>query len=96
MVTKSRDRLKLLAVSSGGGHWIQLMRVTPGFEGCDVVFVTVHESYRAQVPIISFMWSTTRAVGASVLWLNQHADSLGLCGKKDLILSFRLEPRQGV
>jgi hypothetical protein len=50
MLTKSRNRPKLLAVSSGGGHWIQLMRVAPGFEGCDVVFVTVHESYRAQVP----------------------------------------------
>jgi UDP-N-acetylglucosamine:LPS N-acetylglucosamine transferase len=50
MLTKSRNRRKLLAVSSGGGHWIQMLRVVPGFQGCDVVFVTVHESYRSQVP----------------------------------------------
>jgi UDP-N-acetylglucosamine:LPS N-acetylglucosamine transferase len=50
MLTKSLShRPKLLAVSSGGGHWIQLLRITPGFEGCDVAFVTVHESYRTQV-----------------------------------------------
>jgi len=41
---------KVLAVSSGGGHWVQLLRIKPAFEGCDVAFVTVHESYAAQVP----------------------------------------------
>lgn len=43
-------RPKLLAVSSGGGHWVQLLRVKHAFENCEVTFVTVHESYRAQVP----------------------------------------------
>ncbi|CAM5321565.1 hypothetical protein AFEL58S_00781 [Afipia felis] len=43
-------RRKLLAVSSGGGHWVQMMRIKHAFEDCDVTFVTVHESYRAQVP----------------------------------------------
>jgi UDP-N-acetylglucosamine:LPS N-acetylglucosamine transferase len=46
----SGHRRKLLAVSSGGGHWVQLLRITPAFEDCEVTFVTVHESYRAQVP----------------------------------------------
>jgi UDP-N-acetylglucosamine:LPS N-acetylglucosamine transferase len=41
---------KVLAVSSGGGHWVQLLRITPAFEECEVTFVTVHDSYRAQVP----------------------------------------------
>ena len=43
-------RPKLLAVSSGGGHWVQLLRIKGAFEDCEVTFVTVHESYRAQVP----------------------------------------------
>jgi hypothetical protein len=43
-------RQKLLAVSSGGGHWVQLLRVLPAFENCETVFVTVHESYRSQLP----------------------------------------------
>ena len=42
-------RPKLLAVSSGGGHWIQLMRIKHAFEDCLVTFVTVHDSYRNQV-----------------------------------------------
>jgi UDP-N-acetylglucosamine:LPS N-acetylglucosamine transferase len=45
----SKTPLKVLAVSSGGGHWVQLLRVIPAFEGCDVTFVTVHSSYRSQV-----------------------------------------------
>lgn len=44
-----RLRPKLLAVSSGGGHWIQLMRIKRAFEDCTVTFVTVHDSYRDQV-----------------------------------------------
>ena len=43
-------RPRLLAVSSGGGHWVQLLRIKPAFEDCEVTFVTVHASYRAQVP----------------------------------------------
>src|SRR3954468_21096479 len=42
-------RPKLLAVSSGGGHWVQLLRVSAAFHDCDVTFVTTHPSYRAQV-----------------------------------------------
>src|ERR1700730_15787770 len=43
-------RPKLLAVSSGGGHRVQLLRIKRAFEDCEVTFVTVHEAYRAQVP----------------------------------------------
>ena len=43
-------RPRLLAVSSGGGHWVQLLRIKHAFADCDVTFVTVDESYRAQVP----------------------------------------------
>jgi hypothetical protein len=45
-----RKRAKLLAVSSGGGHWVQLRRVRPALEGFDVIYVTVIASYRTQVP----------------------------------------------
>jgi UDP-N-acetylglucosamine:LPS N-acetylglucosamine transferase len=45
----NRTSRKVLAVSSGGGHWVQLLRVIPAFERCDITFVTVHSSYRSQV-----------------------------------------------
>ena len=40
---------KVLAISSGGGHWIQLLRLRSAFGGCAVTYATVHEGYRADV-----------------------------------------------
>jgi UDP-N-acetylglucosamine:LPS N-acetylglucosamine transferase len=45
-----KHRRKVLAVASSGGHWVQLRRVIPAFEKSEVVYVTVLESYRSQVP----------------------------------------------
>lgn len=42
-------RRKVLAVASGGGHWVQLQRMMPAFEGHEVVFVTVSELYARDV-----------------------------------------------
>lgn len=41
---------KILAVASGGGHWVQLLRLRPAFEGHDAAFVTVNPAYRSDVP----------------------------------------------
>lgn len=45
----ARPRKKILAVSSGGGHWVELMRIIPAFEEHVAVFVTVGNSYRNAV-----------------------------------------------
>lgn len=50
----SRSKPKVLAIASGGGHWVQLLRLRPSFEGCDVVFATAKEGYRADVEGASF------------------------------------------
>ncbi len=42
-------RVKILAIASGGGHWVQLLRLRPAFEGCDVVFASVSEGYRTDL-----------------------------------------------
>lgn len=39
----------MLAVASGGGHWVQLLRLRPAFDGHDVTFVTVRDEYRADL-----------------------------------------------
>lgn len=41
---------RVLAVSSGGGHWVQLQRVIPAFDDHEITFVTVNASYQADVP----------------------------------------------
>jgi hypothetical protein len=44
----SREK-KVLAISSGGGHWVQLLRLRPAFEGCQVTFATVRSGYQADI-----------------------------------------------
>jgi len=40
---------KILAVASGGGHWLEIRRLYPAFEGLDVAFVSVHDNYAEHV-----------------------------------------------
>src|SRR3990167_7058492 len=44
------NRKRVMAVASGGGHWVQLMRLRPVLERHDTCWVTVQQSYREQVP----------------------------------------------
>ena len=41
---------RILAVASGGGHWMQLCLLRPAFDGHDVSFVTVDRTAKAQLP----------------------------------------------
>ena len=45
---------RVLAVASGGGHWLEMRRLYPLFEGMDVAFVSVHRNYAEQVPMHRF------------------------------------------
>jgi hypothetical protein len=45
-----RKPLKIMAISSGGGHWVQMRRIIPAFAGMDVVYVSVDPSSAADVP----------------------------------------------
>lgn len=40
---------KLLALASGGGHWVQLQRLRPAFEAFDTAYVSMFNSYAEQV-----------------------------------------------
>jgi len=46
---RAARKKKVLAISSGGGHWIEMMRLRPAFDGHDVVYVTVSDAYRSHV-----------------------------------------------
>ena len=46
----SQHQMKILAISSGGGHWIQLLRLRPAFEGSDITYACVRPSYAEDVP----------------------------------------------
>jgi len=42
-------RIKLLAIASGGGHWIQLLRLRPAFEGAEISYASVSDSLAVDV-----------------------------------------------
>ena len=41
---------RVLAVASGGGHWVQLRRLEAAFAGHDMAYATVHAGSRSDVP----------------------------------------------
>ena len=41
---------RVLVIASGGGHWVQMRRLRPAFEGLDVAYVTIHSDYAIDVP----------------------------------------------
>jgi len=41
---------RVMAIASGGGHWVQLLRLYPAFAHHDTTFVTVREEYRSDLP----------------------------------------------
>ena len=41
---------RILVIASGGGHWVQMRRLRPAFEGLDVAYVTIHPDYAVDVP----------------------------------------------
>jgi UDP-N-acetylglucosamine:LPS N-acetylglucosamine transferase len=37
-------QVKVLVVASGGGHWVQMRRIMPAFEGLEIVYASVEAS----------------------------------------------------
>ena len=48
-------KTKVLALASGGGHWVQLLRMRPALEGCEVIYAATKDGYRADVPGARFV-----------------------------------------
>ena len=40
---------RVLAVASRGGHWVQLLRLRPAWDGCQTTYVTTEPGYRDEV-----------------------------------------------
>ena len=50
----SLKRTKILAIASGGGHWIQLLRLRPAFAGAEMCYASVDRALAADVAGHSF------------------------------------------
>jgi UDP-N-acetylglucosamine:LPS N-acetylglucosamine transferase len=87
-------RKRILAVSSGGGHWVQLLRVAPAFEGLDVAFATVSEVYRSQVGQQRFYTvpDATRWNKLALLWMGCRLAWVIAKERPDVIVSTGAAP----
>lgn len=47
--------MKIVAIASAGGHWIQLLRLVTAFEGHEVVFMGTNSSFAETVPEHTFV-----------------------------------------
>jgi UDP-N-acetylglucosamine:LPS N-acetylglucosamine transferase len=72
------NRQRVLAVASSGGHWVQLRRLTPAFDGHDVAYVTTDPGHRSEVGTARFYvardanrWNKLALVrcAARILWV---------------------------
>ncbi len=53
---QEKNRKKVLAVASGGGHWIQLLRLQQAFSACDCTYVSVNKEYASAVSPSAFFY----------------------------------------
>ena len=51
--TASHRRPRVLALSSTGGHWVQLLRLYPVFDGCELHLATTTGDFRQRVAQMS-------------------------------------------
>lgn len=94
-------RRRVLAVASGGGHWVQLLRLRDAFEGHDCAFVTVQRSYAEQVSGARFYrvldatrWDRLRLIGMvlQLAWvlLRERPDVVVTTGAAPGVAALRL------
>ncbi len=62
---------KVLCVASGGGHWVQLLRLREAWAGHDAVYVSVQGDYARQVPEARFhcIQDATRWDRLKLVWM---------------------------
>lgn len=77
MATEPGPR-RVLAIASGGGHWVQLLRLRPAFADCRITFVSVDRVYAADVPgerfhaiVDATRWNKVKLLlmAAQIVWI---------------------------
>jgi hypothetical protein len=85
---------RVLAVASGGGHWIQLLRLRPAFAECEVIYATINPGGRAQVAPARFylLPDANKERKLALIWLILRAFWLVLRTRPDVVLTTGAAP----
>jgi hypothetical protein len=89
------NKKRVLAVASGGGHWIQLSRLVPAFGDCDIAYLTTLASYREQVgPAARFyaVRDANRDTKVRLLWMALRIALVLLWEWPDVVVSTGAAP----
>ena len=57
---------KVMAVASGGGHWVELRRIMPAFAGTDVFYVSTEAAADADAWLVQ--WPHLARPGGPEYW----------------------------
>lgn len=93
-MTHKEKKTRILAVSSGGGHWIQLLRLRPAFAGTEVTFASVGSSRAADVAPADYraIPDANRAQKLKLLWLLLRLSWLVVRVRPDVVISTGAAP----
>ena len=85
---------KVVAICSGGGHWVQMMRLRPAFEGCRMTYVTVDPSCAADVPEARFrcVLDANRSGKLRLAWLACQVGWILLRERPNVVISTGAAP----
>lgn len=73
---------KVLAVSSAGGHWVQLTRLLPALEGRELICVTTEAAYAQTVGASRFYTVTAASRWSPQDCLRLAGELLRICAKE--------------
>ncbi len=92
--TRKNTRPKILAIASGGGHWVQLLRLRPAFEGLDIAYATVGREYRDEVKPARFyrIPDATRWSKLGCVWLLACVSWVAFRERPDVVISTGAAP----
>lgn len=81
--------MKVLLVSSSGGHWVQMCRVKDAFQGEDIYFASTEKSYGQHNPENSFFYlpDASRWNKLKLIWQSFSVLLLLIRLKPDIILT---------
>jgi len=88
------EQKRVLAIASGGGHWQQLMRLKPAFEGQDTSYLTTNAAYGKDVPDsqVFVVADANRDVPLKLLWCALQVMSRVVKSRPDVIISTGAAP----
>ncbi|RIJ42061.1 glycosyltransferase family protein [Pontibacter oryzae] len=86
--------MKVLAIASAGGHWIQLLRLMPAFEQHEIIFASTRQSFSETVSSYKFyaVPDANRWNKFKLIYMGAAISRLVLAVKPDIVVTTGAAP----